>query len=119
MDFVEDVLLLVIFEDDDATGIGADDDVVLLGTHEAELGEGADGAEDFNGEDGLDPAVVVGAEEIEDLATGHHDFLTLAAGEVAVDGADDAGGTLQSETVEIHDGAVGSLGFRLGFCGFN
>lgn len=104
MDFVEDVLLLVIFEDDDATGIGADDDVVLLGAHEAELGEGADGAKDFDGENGLDPTIVVGAEEIENLTAGHHDFLALAAGEVAVYGADDAGGALQSKTVEIHGG---------------
>lgn len=94
MDFVEDILLLVVVEDDDSAGVGTDDDVVLLSAGEAELGEGPDGAEDLNGEDGLDPAVVVGAEEIENLASGDGDFLYLAAGEVAVDGADDAGGSL-------------------------
>lgn len=102
MDFVKDVLLLVVVEDYDPAGIGADDDVVLLGAGEAELGEGPDGAEDFDGEDGLDSAVVVGAEEIQDLATSHHDLLGLAAGEAAVDGTHDAGGSLQSETVQIH-----------------
>lgn len=61
----------------------------------------------------MDPAIVVWTEEIEDLATGDDDFLALAAGEAAIDGTDDAGGTLQSETVEIH--GVGWLGFNLGF----
>lgn len=102
MDFVEDVFLFVVFEDDDAAGVGADDDVVLLGADEAELSEGADGAEDFDGEEGLDAAVVVGAEEIENFAACDDDFLRLAAGEAAIDGAYDAGGTLQCQTVEIH-----------------
>jgi len=113
VNFVEYVFLLVVFEDYDAAGVGADDDVVLLSAHKAELSEGANGAEDFDGEDGLDPAIVVGTEEIEDLAAGNDDFLALAAGEAAVDGTDDAGGTLESETVEIH--GVGWLGFNLGF----
>lgn len=113
MNFVEYVFLFVIFEDYDAAGVGANDDVVLLSAHEAELSERANGAEDFDGEDGLDPAIVVGTEEIKDLASGDDDFLALAAGEVAVDGTDDAGGTLESETVEIH--GVEWLGFNLGF----
>lgn len=50
----------------------------------------------------MDATVVVGAEEIEDFASGNDDFLGLAAGEAAVDGADDAGGSLKSEIVEIH-----------------
>lgn len=48
MDFVEDVLFFVVFENYDAAGVGADNDEVLLGAHEAELGEGADCAEDFD-----------------------------------------------------------------------
>lgn len=50
----------------------------------------------------MDAAVVVGAEEIEDFAASDDDFLGLAAGEAAVDGADDTSGALKSETVEIH-----------------
>lgn len=52
----------------------------------------------------MDPTVVVGAEEVEDFASGDNDFLCLAAGEAAVDGADYAGGPLQGEAVEVHGG---------------
>lgn len=43
--------------------------------------------------------VVVGAEEGENFATGDDDFLGLAAGEVAIDGGEDAGSLLKSEAV--------------------
>lgn len=104
VDLVEGVLLLVVLEDDNAAGVGAHDDVVLLGAGEPELGKGSDGAKDLDGVDGLDLAGIVRAEEIKDLASGDDDLLGFAADEVSVDGADDASGLLEGEAVEIHGG---------------
>jgi hypothetical protein len=39
--------------------------------------------------------------------------LTFAAGEVAIDGTDDAGGSLKSEIVEIHGLWILNLGVRV------
>lgn len=50
----------------------------------------------------MDLTVVVWAEEVEDFATCDGDLLGFAAGEVAVDGADYAGGLVESEVVEVH-----------------
>lgn len=102
VDLVEGILLLVVLEDDDAAGVGANDDIVLLRAGEAELGEGADCAEDLDRVDGLDLAGVIRAEEVEDLAAGDDDLLGFAAHEVAIDCADDPGGLLECEAVEIH-----------------
>lgn len=102
VDLVEAVLVLLVLEDDDAAGVGADDDVVLLGSGEAELGKGSDGAEDIDGVEGLDLAGIVGAEEVECLATGDDDLLGFAAGEVAIDGADNSRRLLKGQVVKVH-----------------
>lgn len=73
-----------------------------MGASEAELGEGANGAKDFGGDEGFDPAGAFRPEKFEDLAAGYDDFRGFGAGEVAVNGGDYAGGLLESETVEVH-----------------
>lgn len=53
----------------------------------------------------MNAAKFVGAKKFENLASGDDDFLgftVIGAGEVAVDCTDNAGGSLQSEIVEIH-----------------
>lgn len=50
----------------------------------------------------MELTIVVGAEEVEDFAARDGDLLDFAAGEAAVDGAEDAGRLLESEAVEVH-----------------
>lgn len=102
VDLVEAVLVLLVLEDNDAAGVGADNDVVLLGSCESELGEGSDGAQHINGVEGLDLAGLVGAEEVESLATGDGDLLGFATGEVAIDGKDNARRLLKGQIVKVH-----------------
>jgi hypothetical protein len=65
MHLVEAVVLLAVLKDDEAAGVGADGEVVLLGSSEAEGDERANGAEDIDGVESDYLARVVGAEELE------------------------------------------------------
>lgn len=124
VDLVEAVAVGGVLEDDEAAGVGADDEVVLGGAGEAELGERADGAEDVDGEERAEAAGLrVGAEELESGATGHGDLLRgrrrrrrpgrrrllrVAPAEAADDGAHRARRPLQRQAVEVH-GRTGIL----------
>lgn len=61
----------------------------------------------------MDFTVIVGSKKLEKFAARDHDLLGLAAGEAAIDGADYAGGSLESETVEVH--GLGGNFCELGF----
>jgi hypothetical protein len=86
----------------EAAEVGADDEVVLGGPREAELGERADGAEDVDGEERAEASHLrVWAEEVERAAAGDGDLLRggpggvrllgVATAEAADDGAHGAG----------------------------
>lgn len=85
VDLVEAVAVGGVLEDDEAAGVGADDEVVLGGPGEAELGERADGAEYVDGEEGAEAARLrVRAEEVERAAAGHGDLLRGGPGGVGL-----------------------------------
>lgn len=120
VDLVEAVAVGGVLEDDEAAGVGADDEVVLGGPREAELGERADGAEDVDGEERAEAARLrVRAEEVERTAARDGDLLRggargarllrVAPAEAADDGAHGARRALQRQAVEVH-GASSSSG---------
>lgn len=70
---------------------------------ESEGHDGANGTEHLDADHGVHFARVgVGAEQLKDFASRHHDLLLFGAGEAAVHGHGDARGALQRQVVHVH-----------------
>mmetsp|Transcript_61106 Transcript_61106/g.157570 ORF Transcript_61106/g.157570 Transcript_61106/m.157570 type:complete len:936 (+) Transcript_61106:1023-3830(+) len=105
---LEDVLLAIILEDDDAPRVGGHHDVVAAGACEPEGLHGADHAEDLLRQNALHLPGVVRPQQLQRLVARDDDLLRLRGGEVAVDRVRDGRGPLQGQLVELGHGR-GSL----------
>lgn len=104
--FDKRVALPVELEDDDAARVGADEYVVARRARQAERGEAADAAKHVSARDNLQPPVVAGAHELQQVATRNDDLLRLGRGEVAVDGAL-SGGEQRQQGSKVSAAAAG------------
>jgi hypothetical protein len=115
VDRVEIVAVGGVLEDDETAGVGADDEVILVGAGRAEVRERENGAEYVDGEERAEAARRrVEAEEVEGAAPSDSDLLRgggpgrgrrllrVTAAEAADDGAHRARRALQRQAVEVH-----------------
>lgn len=103
MDFFKNIFGRDVLENDDTTRVGTDDDVIFGSAGEPERHQRSYYTKSFNRQESMNFAGIgIRAQKLQRFAPGYKNLLHFAAREISMDGMGYAGGTLQSQIVEIH-----------------